>query len=69
VAKIVGFHQTTYAHVVAAEDQGFMTPGGLYKPDIQMFNFGRAYFLEHFSSMIYELLDLCGRCAVIFPTA
>jgi 4-hydroxyphenylacetate 3-monooxygenase/chlorophenol-4-monooxygenase component 2 len=68
VAKIVGFHQTTYAHVIAAEEQGFMTPGGLYKPDVQMFNFGRAYFLEHFSAMIYELLDLCGRGAIIFPT-
>jgi 4-hydroxyphenylacetate 3-monooxygenase/chlorophenol-4-monooxygenase component 2 len=68
VAKLVGFQQTTYAHVLAAEEQGFVTPGGLYKPDVQMFNFGRAYFLEHFSSMIYELLDLCGRSAIIFPT-
>ena len=34
--------------VIASEDQGFYTPGGLYKPDIQLFNWGRVFFLEHF---------------------
>ncbi len=29
------------------EDQGFYTPGGLYKPDIQLFNWGRVYFLQN----------------------
>jgi 3,5,6-trichloropyridin-2-ol/2,4,6-trichlorophenol monooxygenase len=68
VARIVAFQQTTYAHVVASEDQGFFTPGGLYKPDIQMFNWGRVYFLQHLGEMVNELLDLCGRSAIMFPT-
>jgi 4-hydroxyphenylacetate 3-monooxygenase/chlorophenol-4-monooxygenase component 2 len=54
--------------VLAAEDKGFHTPGGLYKPDVQMFNWGRVYFLQHFGQMIDEVIDLCGRSAVIFPT-
>ena len=38
LARIIAFQQTTYAHVLASEDQGFYTPGGLFKPDIQLFN-------------------------------
>jgi len=68
IGKIIGFQQTTYAHVLAAEDQGFHTPGGLFKPDIQLFNWGRVYFLSHMGTMIDELLDLCGRTAIMFPT-
>jgi 3,5,6-trichloropyridin-2-ol/2,4,6-trichlorophenol monooxygenase len=68
LARIIGFQQTTFAHVLASEDRGFHTPGGLYKPDVQMFNWGRVYFLQHFGEMIDEVIDLCGRCAVIFPT-
>jgi 4-hydroxyphenylacetate 3-monooxygenase/chlorophenol-4-monooxygenase component 2 len=68
IARIVGFQQTTYAHVLAAEDQGFHTPGGLYKPDIQLFNWGRVYFLQNFGPMVDELIDLCGRSAIMFPT-
>jgi len=56
------------AHVVASEEMGFLTPGGHYKPNILIYDFGRAYYLEHFSSMMYELLDLCGRSALLFPT-
>jgi 4-hydroxyphenylacetate 3-monooxygenase/chlorophenol-4-monooxygenase component 2 len=68
VAKIIGFQQSTFAHVVASEEMGFYTPGGLYKPNIQIFNFGRAYFLQHFTAMTHELIDLCGRSAIMFPT-
>jgi 4-hydroxyphenylacetate 3-monooxygenase/chlorophenol-4-monooxygenase component 2 len=68
IAKLIAFQQSTYAHVLASEDQGFHTPGGLYKPDIQLFNWGRVYFLSHMGSMIDELLDLCGRSAIMFPT-
>ena len=50
LARIIAFQQTTYAHVLAAEDQGFYTPGGLYKPDIQLFNWGRVYFLQNFGA-------------------
>jgi 4-hydroxyphenylacetate 3-monooxygenase/chlorophenol-4-monooxygenase component 2 len=68
LAKIIAFQQTTYAHVLAAEDQGFYTPGGLFKPDIQLFNWGRVYFLENYAAMVNELIDLCGRSAIMFPT-
>jgi len=68
LARVIGFQQTTFAHVLAAEDKGFHTPGGLYKPDVQLFNWGRVYFLQHFGQMIDEVIDLCGRSAVIFPT-
>ncbi len=68
LAKIIGFQQSTYAHVLASEDQGFYTPGGLYKPDIQLFNWGRVYFLQNFGAMVDELIDLCGRSAIMFPT-
>src|SRR5262245_13617555 len=65
IARIVAFQQSTYAHVLASEDQGFHTPGGLYKPDIQLFNWGRVYFLQHLGEMVNELLDLCGRSAIM----
>jgi 4-hydroxyphenylacetate 3-monooxygenase/chlorophenol-4-monooxygenase component 2 len=68
LAKIIGFQQSVYAHVVASEDLGFYTPGGLYKPNIQLFNWGRVYFLQQFGGMIQELIDLCGRSALMFPT-
>src|SRR5690242_6949265 len=68
LARIIGFQQSTYAHVLASEDQGFFTPGGLYKPDIQLFNWGRVYFLQNFGAVVDELIDLCGRSAIMFPT-
>ena len=68
LARIIGFQQSVHAHVIAAEDKGFYTPGGLYKPDIQLFNWGRVFFLENFGRMIHELIDLCGRSALMFPT-
>ena len=68
LAKIIAFQQTTYAHVLASEDQGFYTPGGLFKPDIQLFNWGRVYFLQNLGPMVDELIDLCGRSAIMFPT-
>ena len=68
LARIIGFQQSTYAHVLASEDQGFYTPGGLYKPDIQLFNWGRVYFLQNLGPMVDELIDLCGRSAIMFPT-
>jgi aromatic ring hydroxylase len=68
IAQFAGFHQTIKAHVIASEDQGFMTPGGHYKPNVLMFDFGRAYYLENAPRMVNELIDLAGRAALVFPT-
>jgi 4-hydroxyphenylacetate 3-monooxygenase/chlorophenol-4-monooxygenase component 2 len=58
VAKLIGFHQAMVAHVIASEELGFHTPGGHYKPNILIYDFGRALYLENFSQMIYEMVDL-----------
>jgi aromatic ring hydroxylase len=68
VAQFAGFHQTLKAHVIASEEEGFNTPGGLYKPNVLMFDFGRAYYLENVARMIHEVIDLAGRSSLIFPT-
>ncbi|CAG2158668.1 4-hydroxyphenylacetate 3-hydroxylase family protein [Cupriavidus numazuensis] len=68
VAKLIGFHQAMLAHIVASEELGFHTPGGAYKPNILIYDFGRALYLENFSQMIYELVDLSGRSALIFAS-
>jgi 4-hydroxyphenylacetate 3-monooxygenase len=68
IAKFAGFHQTLKAHVIASEDEGFTTPGGLYKPNVLMFDFGRAYYLENIAGMVHEVVDLAGRASLIFPT-
>ncbi|MGW5253524.1 4-hydroxyphenylacetate 3-hydroxylase family protein [Streptomyces sp. NPDC004012] len=68
IAQFAGFHQTLKAHVIASEEEGFDTPGGTYKPNVLMFDFGRAYYLENVARMITELIDLSGRASLIFPT-
>jgi aromatic ring hydroxylase len=68
LAQLAGFYQTLKAHVIAAEHEGFSTPGGLYKPNVLMFDFGRAYYLENAPRMMHEIVDLAGRASLIFPT-
>ncbi len=68
LAKLVGFYQTMRAHVIASEEEGFNTPGGLYKPNILLFDFGRAHYLENVAGMVNELVDLAGRASLIFPS-
>lgn len=53
---------------MGSEDEGFFTPGGIFKPNVLMFDFGRAYYLEHITDMAHELVDLSGRAALIYPT-
>src|SRR3546814_5475517 len=61
VAKLVAYHQTLLAHLIASEEQGFMSPGGRYKPNTLLYDLGRAHFLQNYMEMMYELLDLGGR--------
>jgi aromatic ring hydroxylase len=68
IAALVGFHQALKGQMLAAEYAGFHSPGGHWKPNILTVDFGRAYYLEHLPGMRHELLDLCGRAALIFPT-
>lgn len=68
LAHLVQFHQTIRAHVVASEVDGFVTPGGMYKPNVLLFDFGRAHYLENVSRMVNEVVDLAGRASLIFPT-
>lgn len=68
IARLVEFHQTLKAHVVASETEGFVSPAGLYKPNVLLFDFGRSYYLERFAEMRNEVVDLAGRASLLFPT-
>ncbi len=67
VADIMRFREAVRAHLIAADDTGFITPGGLYKPNNLLFDFGRAYFNEHSPLVVQELLDLAGRGPMMIP--
>src|SRR3546814_15526186 len=54
--------------MIAAEETGFATPGGLFKPNNIYIDFGRAHYLENQHKMVNTLIDFCGRGAVIQPT-
>ncbi|MGZ4234338.1 MAG: 4-hydroxyphenylacetate 3-hydroxylase N-terminal domain-containing protein, partial [Solirubrobacteraceae bacterium] len=67
VADLVRFRETCRAFTIAAEETGFISPGGLYKPNNIFVDFGRAYYLENVSKMIETLIDFCGRGVVVYP--
>ena len=68
VADLVRFRETCRAFTIAAEETGFISPGGLYKPNNIFVDFGRAYYLENVHKMIETLIDFCGRGVVVYPT-
>jgi aromatic ring hydroxylase len=68
LADLVRFRETCRAFAIAAEETGFTTPGGLYKPNNIFVDFGRAHYLEHNGRMVESLIDLCGRGVVVYPT-
>jgi aromatic ring hydroxylase len=68
LADLVRFRETCRAFMIAAEETGFYTPGGLYKPNNIFVDFGRAYYLENVHDMINTLIDFCGRGVVVTPT-
>jgi len=68
LAELIRFRETCRAFMLAAEETGFVTPGGLYKPNNIYIDFGRAYYLENQHKMVNMLIDFCGRGVVIQPT-
>jgi len=68
LAELIRFRETCRAFMFAAEETGFHTPGGLYKPNNVFVDFGRAHYLENQHKMVNTLIDFCGRGVVIQPT-
>lgn len=68
LARLVEFYTTIRAHVIASETEGFISPAGLFKPNVLLFDFGRAHYLERFAEMRNEVIDLAGRASLLFPT-
>jgi aromatic ring hydroxylase len=68
LADLVRFRETCRAFMIAAEEEGFESSGGLYKSNNVFVDFGRAYYLENVHKMIETLIDFCGRGVVVFPT-
>jgi len=56
------------AFAIAAEDTGFLTAGGLYKPNNIYVDLGRAHYLENIHNIVNQLIDFCGRGVVMAPT-
>jgi aromatic ring hydroxylase len=67
IADIIRFRETLRAFLIAADDTGFTTPGGMYKPNNVFLDFGRAFYQEHANAIMHELVDLSGRSALIQP--
>lgn len=68
LAELIRFRETCRAFMLAAEETGFATPGGLFKANNIYVDFGRAYYLENQHKMVNMLIDFCGRGVVIQPT-
>jgi 4-hydroxyphenylacetate 3-monooxygenase len=68
LAELIRFRETCRAFMLAAEETGFTTPGGQFKPNNIYVDFGRAYYLENQHRMVNMLIDFCGRGIVIQPT-
>ena len=68
LADLVRFRETCRAFTISAEETGFLTAGGLYKPNNIFVDFGRAHYLEKQHEMVNILIDLCGRGVVLQPT-
>ncbi len=67
IADIIRFRETLRAFLIAADETGFTTPGGMYKPNNVFLDFGRAFYQEHANAIMHELVDLSGRSALIQP--
>ena len=52
LADLVRFRETCRAFMISAEETGFHTAGGLYKPNNIFVDFGRAHYLENQHEMV-----------------
>src|SRR3546814_990547 len=57
LAELIRFRETCRAFMIAAEETGFATPGGLFKPNNIYIDFGRAHYLENQHKMVNTLID------------
>ena len=65
LADLVRFRETCKAFAIAAEETGFTTAGGLFKPNNIYVDLGRAHYLESIHSVVNQLIEFCGRGVVI----
>ncbi|MDV7089114.1 4-hydroxyphenylacetate 3-hydroxylase N-terminal domain-containing protein [Rhodococcus opacus] len=68
LADLVRFRETCKAFAIAAEETGFTTAGGLYKPNNIYVDLGRAHYLEGIHNAVNQLIEFCGRGVVMSPT-
>ena len=68
LADLVRFRETCKAFAIAAEETGFTTAGGLFKPNNIYVDLGRAHYLESIHSVVNQLIEFCGRGVVMSPT-
>jgi aromatic ring hydroxylase len=69
IADILRFRETLRAFLIAANETGFTTPSGMYKPNNIFLDFGRAFYQEQSNAIMHELVDLSGRNALVQPAA
>ena len=60
LAELIRFRETCRAFMIAAEETGFETPGGLFKPNNVFVDFGRAHYLENQHEMVNTVIDFCS---------
>lgn len=68
LADLVRFRETCKAFAIAAEETGFTTAGGLFKPNNIYVDLGRAHYLENIHNAVNQLIEFCGRGVVMSPT-
>lgn len=65
VADLIQYAQALRAFVLAAEQQGTLTEGNLFAPDVALLTAGRLYSIEHYPRVIHILQELCGQGLVM----
>ncbi|MBV9793139.1 MAG: 4-hydroxyphenylacetate 3-monooxygenase [Actinobacteria bacterium] len=70
VTEVIAYAQTLKAFVLTAENQGYLTEGGVFGADINFLTAGRLHSIDHYPRIIHILQELCGQGLVMrFPRA